>query len=499
MKVSLVSPYSSIANIGLRSISAVLKEKGHEVQMCFLPVPSLESSWNLSPNFEVHYPDALMEELRELTKDSRVIGLSLMSNYREVGIRITEALKRPGNTIAWGGAYPTLYPEDALSNTDVVCIGDGEEAMAELVSQIEAGTEPDNIPNLWFKGKAYPRLKAIEDISALPLADFGPQGHFVYNEQTGALVPLHSFDDYRNHFERRRRPSASGGDEMVYVFRLETSRGCPHNCTYCQNNVLKKVQSKTVRIKGLDRMKRELDMVRELFPFVKVISIEDDTFTARKDVRELVKLVKDSGFQFRCLVSPLYASEELVASLVENGLIIFTVGLQTRAPKTEKLYNRSALNRGIDDLFELFAKKYPDMPVLVDLIIDNPWETTEDRLYTLNFLLDKLPPKGLIGMNSLVIYPNTTLWEKASADGISSDFNSLKTWHWHRQPKIRYTTLVYFALKIGLPRGLVRFLESRPFLFLFERDLFTNFVIPKTTRLIKRSFMILSGRKTVPK
>lgn len=491
-EISLISPYSSIFNLGLRTISSVLRDAGYRTKMIFLPMPSSESAWKLSPHFQMEYSEPLLNQLSDLTKTSSLIGLSLMDNYFQIGVQLTRTLKKEDNLIVWGGACPSMNPEAGLQHTDAVCIGDGEYALLELANRLSSGQAVKAIHNLWFQGKPYPQLESIQDISLLPLPDYGPEGHFIYIEKEKSLVSPATYEDYQRFLDKAPDPSR----KLAPVYRIETVRGCPHNCTYCGNNFLKKVQSPKLRFVRIDQIEKELIWVKNNFPLVRTIFIEDDCFMARKNIRQVVQLFKDLDFSFRCLISPPYFSEESMEYLIQSGLFVCQIGIQTRAPRIEAMYRRSEINRKIDRVFEFFKKNHPDIPLLVDILINNPWELTEETLYTLHYLLDYLPPKSFIGINSLVFYPGTELCEKARKDNLLESHYYLKTWHWHRQNKILYTTLLLVLLKARLPRNVIRFLAIKPFVFLFEREFITSRILPRVINIMKRFINTLRNRKS---
>ncbi|MEO5361893.1 MAG: cobalamin-dependent protein [Nitrospirota bacterium] len=492
MQISLISPYGSLYNAGLRSISAVLKNAGYDTQMIFLPTPSIESGWNVSPFCQVSYSVSLLERLRVMTKGSAVVGITLMDNYMQAGAELTKALKRDDNFVILGGVFPTLNPQKALEYADAACVGDGEYAMLELVKQLEAGSTPIAIKNIYFRGQSYPELEYIHDISSLPLPDYGPEGHFVYIEHADEIMAIKSFDDYK--------PSMafwadSASKEPAYLYRMETARGCPDNCSYCANNILKKVQAPKVRFKNIEVIEKEILWVKEHFPFVTELSVEDDSFIIRKDIRETASLFKKYGLTFKCFFAPVYFSEELLTHLIGCGMMATQVGLQGRSANTEEIYRRTSVNKNIDEVLRFFSERYPVFPLIIDLIVDNPWEKVEDTLYTINYLLDNMPPKAMIGISSLVFYNGTALCNKAVKENIldtSTDYQ-LKTWHWHRQNKIHYTTLLLVMLKLRLPRGLIRVLASKPVVYLLERKLIIEKLIPGAVRTVKKIYKKIKG------
>ena len=55
-------------------------------------------------------------------------------------IQITQFLKKKLKKeipIVWGGIHPTLFPQDCIKYVNIVCVGDGEDAVLDLAKAIE--------------------------------------------------------------------------------------------------------------------------------------------------------------------------------------------------------------------------------------------------------------------------------------------------------------------------------------------------------------------------
>src|SRR3990172_12214261 len=89
MKVTLISPYPDIMAFGIRTISSHLKAHGHTTRIVLLPDPYGD---NLVFGAK-RYDEGVLDELIPLVKDSDLIGLSLMTNFYEGAVQITEKLK----------------------------------------------------------------------------------------------------------------------------------------------------------------------------------------------------------------------------------------------------------------------------------------------------------------------------------------------------------------------------------------------------------------------
>ena len=72
MLVALLSPYSEINTIGLRTISAYLKAHGIATRLVFLP---LQKSYYSREKFTA-YPDGVLDQLTGLLKNDDLICIS---------------------------------------------------------------------------------------------------------------------------------------------------------------------------------------------------------------------------------------------------------------------------------------------------------------------------------------------------------------------------------------------------------------------------------------
>jgi len=123
----------TIVSIGLRTISACLKVRGHQVNLLFIPFHK-----GLFEKFQFNE-----QKINRLSKDTKditdfilkesfdLIGFSLTTDFFTPAAIISEAIKKenPKLPIIWGGVHPTIFPEMCLKYADMVCLGEGEEAM----------------------------------------------------------------------------------------------------------------------------------------------------------------------------------------------------------------------------------------------------------------------------------------------------------------------------------------------------------------------------------
>ena len=275
MNITLISLYSTPMPIGLRCVSSCLKMAGHNVRLVSIPREIKNthkgSVFNTFPEkIGEEYDKKTINELLELSKESDLIGISLSTNFFEDAAQVTKALKEQLKIpIVWGGIHPTVSPEECLEYADIVCRGEGEEAMTELAKKIEKKEDYRGVKNLCFKDQKgnvviNPVRPLIQNLDSIPFQDFDFKNQYIITEGKS-----HKFDKEAI-FNKR---SAS-------VYQIMFTRGCPFGCTYCCNNFLNNLYSgqKIFRKRSIDNIIKELKTVKNNLSFVRFISFVDDNF-----------------------------------------------------------------------------------------------------------------------------------------------------------------------------------------------------------------------------
>src|SRR3989344_2279751 len=99
MEVTLISPYGNLDNIGIRSISAYLKSKGHTVNLVFLPYETDEGH---SMRYDFEYSEEVLSQLTDICKSSRLVGITVMANYAERCKKMTQWIREKTNAkVMW--------------------------------------------------------------------------------------------------------------------------------------------------------------------------------------------------------------------------------------------------------------------------------------------------------------------------------------------------------------------------------------------------------------
>src|SRR6185503_9553872 len=173
---------------------------------------------------------------------------------------------------------------------------------------------------------------------------------------------------------------------------------------------------------------------------------------------------REIGMPFRAQCSPTTINEEKYKALIEAGLCFTELGIQTGSTETMKMYKRGMTNEQLLKAVNIISK-YKDYTQIPDyhMILDNPWETTEDVMKGLRLLWTLPPPYNLLP-SSLIPYPGTEFYHKSIEDGfVTDEFNQIYRRGFH-SPNGNYLNFLFFlTLFNNLPKELVQFLANDRF------------------------------------
>lgn len=379
---------------GVELLSAILKKEGHKVDLLLDP--------GLGKHYYLKIPllNYLISDKLLLTKAIKfkpdLIAMSIVTNnfqyFRAFGKKIKEVLDVP---IIVGGIHPTSLPEEVIKEdwVDILCIGDGEEAMKELANAIDKGKDINNIKNLWIKdknGKIFRNeLRIISsDIDTYPMPD-----RSIY-AQYGVLG---------------RR------------IRFMTGRGCLHKCTFCVNSFRNDLYSeqKYLRKRSVACVIEELKHVKSIYK-AKAIRFEDDVFvTDKKWLREFKEeYLKYINLPFHCYFTPTGVNAEVIKIIKECGCTSIAMGIQSgNADIRHKIMKRNYSNETVIKASEIIRKA--GIKLYAEYMFGLPDETVENMWETL-FLTDKIHANNSWAA-IFYPYPKTELTNYAINNGYIDD------------------------------------------------------------------------------
>ena len=391
-EVSSAVGYS--AGIGI--LSAILKRKDHQTKLIHI-------------SQELDYPLDLDRINNDIDKiQPGLICLSVTTNQwyyaRQIGKSIKKEFKIP---IIVGGHHPTADPEKVITESwvDVVCRGEGDEVLPEVVRRIESGESLDGIPNLLFKKNEKivrePLLSWVKDLDSLPFED-------------------HDVFDYSNIVETR-----SGWAEVI------VTRGCPYRCSYCFNEPLfiqyrKDRQTfnghilrrkEIVRRRSVDNIIKMLMELKRKYPKIKGFTFVDDVL-ARKGAwfdEFSSRYQKEIRLPYACTSQPLLFNESVAKQLKESGCKVVKMGIEAGNEQIrKKVLKRNISNEFLINIFKI-AKRNGLKPQSFNMI-GIPGESFENMMETIR-LNAKIKPY-IVWLSTFNPYPGTALYQECIKKGM---------------------------------------------------------------------------------
>jgi radical SAM superfamily enzyme YgiQ (UPF0313 family) len=440
MKITLISTSTFPSDQGIRTISSVLKKEGHEIKIVFM---------TLSEDYSKNYSPFELNQLLKICRDSKLIGINSFASTSERASRIISFLKKNLDVpIVYGGVHSTISPEDCINVSDIVCVGEGEEAIIDLTKAIEKGKSFEKIKNLWIKREnkiiRNPVRNLIDNLDSLPLPDYDIKFHYILD---------------RGKIRNFREEDLAG-----QVFFL-TGRGCPYGCDYCSNSFFNKLyegkRKKILRWHSPEYIINGILELKKKFPrALKYFDIRDDTFSLRplEDIKKFCRLYKENvKMRFKCLADPKTISDEKIKLLVDAGCKDIIIGIQGSERTNLDIYHRNQKDIDVLRAAEILNKYKDKLAVMYDVITCNPYENASD-IISLIHLLQKIPKPYYLSINNLVFFPGSQLYKRAINDGtIKSEKDATyKLNYWDRAKHIRLKEKnAYLVLILNLMRGSV--------------------------------------------
>lgn len=367
-------------NMGVLSLSAVLKKGGHTPKLMLL-----------NNNDRIGM-------LEDFSPD--IIAYSVMtphiSSFQEMDQTVKEwqASNKKRVLRIMGGPHPTYFPEvlDEM-DLDAICIGEGEYAIQKMIAAFERRESFKGINNIIPRGSTIEetKLELIKDLDELPWID-----RKIFYDAAPSL----------RHFKMRG---------------VLTSRGCPYQCTYCFNHAFNKMFSgsgKVVRRRSVSSVINELLYLKNEYGPVNMFRFSDDTFAYKVDdwLRELLeRYKKEIKLPFLCHLRSTAVTDEMVKLLKDAGCRSVGMSIETG----NESYRNNVLKRKISDECArnsyAILKKYK-IKFQANSMLGLPGTTVNDDISTFEFSRSIRPSVPTFGI--FTPFPRLELTEYAQEIGV---------------------------------------------------------------------------------
>ena len=446
MKILFIQ-HDMFKNYGIMILSAILKKNGHK---CDTVIDCLEKD--------------LMKKIKSINPD--IIGFSITSPkyswMKDSAKRIKSEFRKP---IVVGGPHPTFVPEIINEDfIDIVCRGEGENAIIELLDKLENGEDITKIRNLWVKkrGKIYknPIMNLIEDLDSIPYADRGL---------------------YRKYSLLR--------NQNIDVFMA--SRGCPYHCAFCFNkryNELYKGKGKVLRRRSVPSLINEIKKAISSNRKVNYLVFCDDTFILgpRSWFNEFLRKYKQEiDLPFSVTVKASLVDQDIIRRLKAAGCNSVRLGIESaNSYLREKVLKKGITNEQIANAAKIIRNN--KIKLQVYNILGTPGETLDTALETYELSYRLHPQHAWCSL--IQPYPGTEIMKVAREQNLiredfsldeldSSYFSTLPLCIGNKREIVNLQKLYELGNALRIPKRVMKHLIKVPSNGLFELIFKINYAI----------------------
>lgn len=342
---------------GVMNLSASLKEAGHQTEVA------------------VGNDDYLLQEIKRVKPD--IVAFPVITAYRNFMLRMAKKIKKKGwpPLIVVGGYDCSFFPEviEQDKNIDLLCRGEGNEALVELADCVDKKKDYSKIKNFWVR-----------------------KGDKIIKNDIAPFVDMNTrpFDDqeiYRKY----------GFFRDIEFAQVMVGRGCPYRCSYCFNHKYQEMYShvskKYCSLRDPQRVIDEILVLKNKYRY-KNIFFNDSTLGYNKRwIIEFLKLYKEKvDLPFSINLCANEVNEELCKALADTKrcyLIRMGVEAGNEEFRTKTLRKTQTTNAHMIKAANLLHKH--KLRVSYQFMMGLPGETLEMVEETLQLLV-KLSAKNSV-------------------------------------------------------------------------------------------------------
>jgi len=298
---------------------------------------------------------------------------------------------------AWlviGGPGPSPIPGWMLNNTpaDIVCIGESEDTIVELLRCKVEGGSPETVNGIAFSdGKSmYPTgpRKPIRDLDSIPFPawDLFPMDRYTTCLSLWGMEP---------------------GDR---TFGMITSRGCTDRCSFCYR------MESGIRFRSVENVIEEIEILNERYG-VNCYFMNDELFAASKSrMVDFCDALQGLDIKFSANARVDKFSEEMAHLLQDSGCTFVNIGFESSSQEVlDRINKRTTVEENVRA-----AEICREIKIGFGLnfLWGLPGDTAESLLDNVEFIRKYTTYNQLRTIRPVTCYPGSPLYYQAVAEGL---------------------------------------------------------------------------------
>jgi len=206
---------------------------------------------------------------------------------------IADEFRKRKIKVVIGGIHATVLPEEAKEHCDIVFVGEAEHTWPIFLSDFEKNKVK----------KFYHDSKPV-DLTKIPTPKYE-----ILNK------------------------------EFYKVMWIQTSRGCPHDCSFCGAS---RIYGYKYRHKTVDQVIEEIKKVISIWPDIKIDFSDDNLFTNKLYAKDLLFEIKKLKINWYAQSDISIANNEmLLTELRDAGCLTLLIGFESISPENLKEINKN--------------------------------------------------------------------------------------------------------------------------------------------------------------
>ena len=214
------------------------------------------------------------------------VGIGAMTTQAPRAYELADQYRALGVPVIIGGIHPSAMPDEALDHATIVCRGDAESTLPRALNDLAAGT-PGTIYD-WTDGDPAPIATPRKDL-------LDPSDYLVFNP-------------------------------------IQTTRGCPHGCTFCTTP---SIFGRRFRQRDIGDIVAEIRQARDEFNSRVFIFSDDNVAGNQKWAMELFEAITPLGVKWASQCDILIArNDKLLKAMRNSGCLGVILGLESPSGPT---------------------------------------------------------------------------------------------------------------------------------------------------------------------
>ncbi len=283
-KLRLINPRSPLSTI---TMPEIIRRMTFSRRALFMPLNLAICAAVVPEGWDVEVIDENVTSApHEPRADVDAVGMGAMTTQATRAYALADQYRRLNVPVILGGIHPSALPEEALQHATIVCRGDAE------------GTLP----------------RALRDLAAAPDPANPPKRTYDWTEQPDAPIAAPRKDFFK-------------ASDYLVLNPIQTTRGCPHGCTFCTTPAIFGCK---YRQRDIGSIVEEIRQARETCGSRTFIFSDDNVCGNHRWAMELLDALRGLNIRWASQCDILIArNDKLLAAMRDSGCIGLILGLES--------------------------------------------------------------------------------------------------------------------------------------------------------------------------